>query len=242
MIRTSLLCIQYLWHNSLLTYSYKNSVSIKSCRVFAKFARRKRSSMNLNFACRKCLSIDELNSLRFSFAMLWMRKRYRSHKRTSEFHYHSRINRIRQKSSSVRIQYICRSIFAITTEAIFFDRTAFEAISESFWNFYIHSTYDNISFHHWKHLKRYLQRLIIWFWNENQQLMSSLCEISLMRTLQHTHFEHYLLSADRHESQCELYIWRENRSNQIYKWILILMISIYNRLVYRWFFTFFSFL
>jgi hypothetical protein len=64
----------------------------------------------------------------------------------------------------------------------------------------------------------------------------------LMRALQHTHFEHYLFSADRHESQCELYIWRENRSSQIYKWILISMISAYNRLAYRRFFTSFSFL
>ncbi len=60
-----------------------------------------------------------------------------------------------------------------------------------------------------------------------------------MRTLQHTHFEHYLLSANRHESQCELYIWKENRSSQIYKWIFISIISIYNCLVYRRFFTFF---
>jgi hypothetical protein len=35
--------------------------------------------------------------------------------------------------------------------------------------------------------------------------MSSLCEISLMQTLQRTHSEHYLLSADHHESQYELY-------------------------------------
>jgi hypothetical protein len=234
-----MLCIQYLWHSSLLTYSYKSSVSIKSCRVFAKFARREKSSMNLDFACRKCLSIDELNSLRLFFAMLWMRKRCRSHRKTSRFHYHSRINKIRQKSNSVRVQYICRSIFAITIKTIFFDCTTLETISKSFWDFYIHSTYDNISFHHWRHLKKHLQRLIIWFWNENQQLMSSSCEISLMRTLQHTHSEYYLLSADHHESQCELYIWRENRSSQIYKWIFISMISIYNRLAYRRFFTFF---
>jgi hypothetical protein len=168
MIKTSLLYIQYLWHNSLLTYSYKNSVSIKSCRIFAKFARRKINSINLNFACRKCLLIDELNSLRLSFAMLWMRKWCRSYKKTSEFHYDSRINRIRQRLSSIRIQYICRSIFAITTETIFFVRTMLEAISKSFWIVYIHLTYDNIFFHHWKHLKRHLQRLIIWFWNENQ--------------------------------------------------------------------------
>jgi hypothetical protein len=37
--------------------------------------------MNLNFACRKCFSIDESNSLRLFFAMLWMRKRCRSHKK-----------------------------------------------------------------------------------------------------------------------------------------------------------------
>jgi hypothetical protein len=138
--------------------------------------------MNLDFACRKCFSIDESNFLRFFLAMLWMRKRCRSHKKTSKFHYHSRINRIRQRLSLIRVQYICRSIFAIITKTIFFDRTMLEAISESFWIVYIHSTYDNISFHHWKHSERHLQRLIIWFWNENQQLMSSSCEISLMRT------------------------------------------------------------
>jgi hypothetical protein len=170
-----------------------------------------------------------------------MRKRCRSYKKTSEFHYHSRINRIRQKSSSIRVQYICRLIFAITTKTIFFDRTMLEAISKSFWVVYIHSTCDNISFHHWKHLKRHLQRLIIWFWNKNQQWVSSSCEISLMRTLQHTHSEHYLLSADRHESQYKFFTWKENRSSQIYKWIFILMISTYNRLAYRRFFTFFSF-
>jgi hypothetical protein len=162
-IKTSLFYIQCLWYNSLLTYSYKSFVLIKSCRVFAKFARREKNSMNLDLACRKCLSIDESNSLRFFFAMLWMRKRCRSHKKTSKFHYHSRINRIRQKSNSIRIQYICQSVFTITTKAIFFNRTMFEAISRSFWNVYIHSIYNNISFHHWKHLKRHLQRLIVWF-------------------------------------------------------------------------------
>jgi hypothetical protein len=35
--------------------------------------------------------------------------------------------------------------------------------------------------------------------------MSSLCEIFLMRTLQHTHFEHYLFFANRHESQYKIY-------------------------------------
>jgi hypothetical protein len=161
--------------------------------------------MNLDFACRKCLSIDESSSLRLFFAMLWMRKWCRSHKRTSKFQYHSRINRIRQKSNSIRIQYICRSIFTITIKAIFFIFTMLETISESFWVVYTHSKYNNISFHHWKHLERHLQRLIIWFWDENQQLMSSSCETFLMRTLQHTHSEHYLFSADRHQSQCELY-------------------------------------
>ncbi len=78
-------------------------------------------------------------------------------------------------------------------------------------------------------------------WDENQQRVSSLWEILLMRTLQHTYSEHYLLSADYHESQYELYTWRKNRSNQVYKWIFISMISIYNRFVYRRFFTFFSF-
>jgi hypothetical protein len=38
-----------------------------------------------------------------------------------------------------------------------------------------------------------------------------------MRTLQHTHFKHYLFFADHHESQCEFYIWKKNRRNQIYK-------------------------
>jgi hypothetical protein len=241
MIKASLLYIQYLWHNSLLTYSYKSFVSIKSCRIFAKFARREKNSINLNLACRKCFLIDESNSLRLFFAMLWKRKRCRLHKRTSEFHYHSRINKIRQKSNSIRIQYICRSVFAITTKTIFFVRTMLEAISEFFWIVYIHSTYDNIFFHHWKHSEKHLQRLIVWFWDENQQRMSSSCEISLMRILQHTHSDHYLLSANRHESQYELYTWKENRSSQIYKWIFISMISIYNRLVYRRFFTFFSF-
>jgi hypothetical protein len=170
-----------------------------------------------------------------------MWRRCRSHKKTSKFHYHSRISRIRQRLSSIRIQYICRSIFAITTETIFFDRTMFETISRSFWVVYIHSICDNIFFHHWKHLKRHLQRLIIWFWDENQQRMSSSCEISLMRTLQHTHSEHYLFSANRHESQCEFYIWRENRRNQIYKWIFISTISFYNRFFCRQFFRFFSF-
>jgi hypothetical protein len=141
----------------------------------------------------------------------------------------------------MRVQYICRSIFAIITETIFFDRTMLEAISRSFWTVYIHSTCDNIFLHHWRHLKRYLQRLIIWFWNENKQLMSSSCEISLMRTLQHTHFEHYLFFADRHESQCELYTWRESRRNQIYKWIFISKISIYNRFFCRQFLRFLSF-
>jgi hypothetical protein len=131
-------------------------------------------------------------------------------------------------------------MFAIITKTIFFNRTMLEAISEFFWIVCIHSTYDNISFHHWKHLKKHLQRLILWFWDENQQLMLSLCEISLMRTLQHTHSKHYLLSADRHESQYELYTWRENRSSRVYKWIFISMISIYNRFIYRRFFTFFS--
>ncbi len=70
MIKTLSLCIQYLWHNSLLTYSYRNSVSIKSCRIFAKFARRKRSLMNLNLACRRCLLSDESNSLRSLFFIL----------------------------------------------------------------------------------------------------------------------------------------------------------------------------
>jgi hypothetical protein len=134
--------------------------------------------MNLNLACRKCLSFDESNFLRFFFAMMWMRKRCHSHRKTSEFHYHSRINRIRQKSNSIRVQYICRSIFAITIKTIFFVRTMLEANSRSFWVVYIHSTYDNISFQHWKYLERHLQRLIIWFWNENQQLMSLSCEIS----------------------------------------------------------------
>jgi hypothetical protein len=69
MIKASLFYIQYLWHNFLLIYSYKNSVSIKSCRVSAKFERREKSSMNLNFSCRKCLLINELNSLRFFLAM-----------------------------------------------------------------------------------------------------------------------------------------------------------------------------
>ncbi len=103
-IKASSLYIQCLWYNSLLTYSYRSSVSIKSCRVFAKFVRREKNSMNLDFACRKCFSIDESSSLRFSFAMLWMRKRCRSHKKTSEFHYHSRISRIRQRSNSIRVQ------------------------------------------------------------------------------------------------------------------------------------------
>jgi hypothetical protein len=147
-IKTSSLYIQCLWHNSLLIYSYKSSISIKSCRVFAKFVRREKNSMNLDFACRKCLLIDESSSLRLFFAMLWIRKRCRSHKKTSKFHYHSRINRIRQKSNLIRIQYICRSIFAITTKTIFFVRTMLETISEFFWVVYIHSTYDNISFHH----------------------------------------------------------------------------------------------
>ncbi len=173
---------------------------------FCKIRTSRKKFSEFNFACRKCLLIDESNSLRFSFAMLWMRKRCRSHKKTSEFHYHSRISRIRQKSSSIRIQYICRSIFAITTKTIFFVLTMLEAISRFFWIVYIHSTYDNISFHHWKHLKKHLQRLIIWFWDENQQRESSLCEISLMRTLQHTHSEHYLFFTNRHESQHELYI------------------------------------
>jgi hypothetical protein len=140
-----------------------------------------------------------------------MRKWCRSHKKTSKFHYHSRISRIRQRSSSIRIQYICRSIFAITTETIFFDRTMLEAISRSFEIVYIHSTCDNVFFHHWKYLKTHLQRLIIWFWDKNQQRMSSSYEIFLMRRLQHRHFEHYLFSANRHESQCELYTSRENR-------------------------------
>ncbi len=147
-IKTSSFYIQCLWHNSLLIYSYKSSVSIKSCRIFAKFARRKKSSMNLNLACRKCFLIDESSFLHFFLSMLWMRKRCRSHKKTSKFHYHSRINKIRQKLNSIRIQYICRSIFAITTKTIFFDCTMFEAISEFFWNVYIFSTYDNIFFHH----------------------------------------------------------------------------------------------
>jgi hypothetical protein len=81
-----------------------------------------------------------------------------------------------------------------------------ETILRSFWIVYIHSTYNNISFRHWRHSERHLQRLIIWFWNENQQRQSSLCEISLMQTSQHTHSEHYLFFADRHESQYELYI------------------------------------
>ncbi len=68
-----------------------------------------------------------------------------------------------------------------------------------------------------RHLKRHLQRLIIWFWDKNQQRISSSCEIFLMRTLQRTHSEHYLFSANRHESQCELYTWRKSRRNQIYK-------------------------
>jgi hypothetical protein len=196
--------------------------------------------MNLNVSCQRCFLIDESNFLRLSFAMLWMRKRCRSHKRTSKFHYHRRISRIRQKSNSIRVQYICRSIFAITTETIFFVRTMLETVSRFFWIVYIHSTYDNIFFHHWRHLEKHLQRLIVWFKDENQQRESSSCEISLMRTLQHTYSKHYLLSANRHESQCELYIWRENCSSQIYKWIFILMISAYNRLVYRRFFTFSS--
>jgi hypothetical protein len=169
-----------------------------------------------------------------------MRKRCRSHKKTSKFHYHSRINRIRQKSNSIRVQYICRSIFAVTTKAIFFDRTMLKAISRSFWVVYIHSTCDIISFYHWRHLKKHLQCLIIWFWNTNQQRMLSSCEISLMRSLQHTHFEHYLFSANRHESQCELYISRKNRLSQTYKWIFISKISIYNRFFCRQFFSFFS--
>jgi hypothetical protein len=49
-----------------------------------------------------------------------------------------------------------------------------------------------------------------------------------MQTLQHTHFEHYLFFANHHESQCEFYTWRKSRRNQIYKWIFISMISIYN--------------
>jgi hypothetical protein len=138
MIKASLLCIQYLWHNFLLTYSYRNSVSIKSCRVFAKFARRKRSSMNEDFACQKCLLIDELNFLHFSLEMLRMRTRCHRRKKTSKFHCHSKISRIRQRLNSVRIQYICRLIFAIIIKAIFFNRTMLEAILESFWIVYIH--------------------------------------------------------------------------------------------------------
>ncbi len=125
-------------------------------------------------------------------------------------------------------------------KTIFFNCIMLETILKFVWIIYIHSTYDNISFHHWRYLKRHLRHLIVWFWNENQQRMSSLCEISLMRMLQHTHFKHYFLFANRHESQYELYIWKNNRSNQIYKWIFISMISIYNRLVYRRFLTFFS--
>jgi hypothetical protein len=82
-----------------------------------------------------------------------MRRRCRSHKRTSEFHYHSRISRIRQRSNSVRVQYTCRSVFAITIKTISFVRTMLEAISRPFWIVYTHSTNDNISSHHWRHCK-----------------------------------------------------------------------------------------
>jgi hypothetical protein len=133
MIKALLLYIQYLWHNVLLIYSYTSSVSIKSCLIFAKFARRERSSMNLNLACRICLSIDELNSLRFFLEMQQIRKRCYQHKKTSIFHCHSKINKIRQKLSSIRVQYICRSKFAIIIKKIFFDRTMLESTSRSFW-------------------------------------------------------------------------------------------------------------
>ncbi len=103
MIKTSLLCILYLWYNLLFIYSYKSFLSIKSCLIFAKFARREKSSMNLNLAFRKCLWIDELNSLHLFFAMQQMRKQCHQHKKTSKFHCHFRISRVRQRLSSIEI-------------------------------------------------------------------------------------------------------------------------------------------
>jgi hypothetical protein len=169
-----------------------------------------------------------------------MRKRCRSHKRTSDFHYHSRISRIRQRSNFIRIQYICRLIFAITTKTIFFDRTMLEAISKSFWAVYIHSTCDNI----FSSLKTFRETfttfnclILKWKSTINVIIMRNIFDASVVA---YTFWTLFTFCRSSRIIMRALYLKRKSSKSDLYMNIHFKNIN-YNRFFCRQFFKFFSF-